>query len=202
MMRRSNSRMFYQSLKAIALVLSLSIGIAAQPIFVEKIEVVSKYNATYLMNYSNVFLYRVRDLDRLKIKKLIAEFESSGLYKNVNWKLIKLDEESFLLRITPSYDRNFESIVVNDVILDGYPTVNKQEFLTKLADEGVPLGSFWYTHSFSEVVRKIRNAIDKSSTSRLFDNEIEVPWVSIRPQSPGKINLFVHAPEYDPEKQF
>ena len=179
--------------------LTMVLASKGQDIYIEKIEVSSKYNSTYILSYANVFLFKVKYVDRQKINDVVKELKLSGLFKEINWNLAKIEnEESYSLKIKPEYKDNFEDIIIDDVNLDDFPEINKSIFLDKLAKRDILMKSTWVNYSFSNLVGKIKIALQESSNLNLYKDTPEVPWVTIRESSPNKIKLIVHNSSYDP----
>lgn len=57
----------------VGIVLMQTICIFGQDIFIDSVEVKSKYNASYLTSYSSVYLYNIQYVDRNRIEKVIRE---------------------------------------------------------------------------------------------------------------------------------
>jgi hypothetical protein len=174
-----------------------SVLVLGQDIFITDIEVRSNYNASYLTSYSNVYLYKIVQLERRRITSVIREFESSGLFDRVQWSLEGPDEQARKLILTPVYPKDYESFVLNDVILDQLPDVDSQKFKQVLSKKGIKLGSSWHTNSYSSLVAKIKEALLQSVANDAAIKEVENPWVSIRCLQPRQVSLIVRGSSFD-----
>ncbi len=164
-----------------------------QDIYIENIEVSNKYNSTYILSYANLFLYKVEYVDKEKIERVLNELKLSGLFKEIKWSLVKTKgQKSYLLKIKPKNKTNYQDIVIDEVVLDGFPEIDKGIFLDNLKKEGVLLKSTWVSHSFRNLLTKIRNALRDSSNFGQDRDSLEVPWVTIRKSSSAGIKLIVH----------
>src|SRR5690606_9001979 len=107
-------------------------------LYIENIEVRSKYNASFLTSYSNVYLYKIESLKRSRIESLIREFESSGLFDRVKWEMIKQEGSgSSTLILTPVYRKDYETFILDNIVLDHLPSVDSQKFRQILVEDGI-----------------------------------------------------------------
>lgn len=180
------------------IILFQSIFVSSQELPIENIEVRSKYNASYLTSYSNVFLFNVESLERSRIKSVVREFESSGLFERVEWDLMKLEgKDSNKLVLRPVYPQDYETFVLQDVLLEHLPEVDSRTFRRLLVEDGIEFGSPWYTHSYSRIVTKIKSALVRSIKSDSMLVEVENPWISIRCLQPRQVSLIVRGSSFD-----
>lgn len=180
------------------IVLFQSLFVFSQELPIENIEVRSKYNASYLTSYSNVYLYKIEPLERSRILSVIREFESSGLFDRIEWNLMKVEgKESNKLVLRPVYPKDYETYVLQDVVLDYLPGVDSRTFRRLLVEDGIEFGSPWYTNSYSHIVTKIKSALVRSIESDSTLAEVENPWISIRCLQPRQVSLVVRGSSFD-----
>ncbi|MBK7706208.1 MAG: hypothetical protein IPJ30_10595 [Acidobacteria bacterium] len=172
-----------------------------QALRITSIEARSHYSAAFPLRYCNVLLYDRDGVDKTKIRAVIQELRKSGLFKSLRWQLIRNKPQSdYKLILYPKYKVDFEKIVIVDVIVSDFEPIDKAKFVKQLSLNGLSIGkSLWAETPFGEIARSVRKALDDTLQRRPFIDEIQVPWISVRVTTKGRVSLTVHGPEYSPE---
>ena len=175
-----------------------ALNISGQEVFIDEIKVNSNYNSSYLTSYSSVYLFQIKYVNRNQIQRVVREFETSGVYKRVDWTLLRdAKAESSRLILTPIYPSDYESFVLDNIVLDKISDVEAAKVKQRLMDKGVSFGSPWYKNSYRDLVSKISSALGELAISDSAKRDAKSPWISVRCFRSKRVTLVVHGSSFD-----
>jgi len=130
-----------------------------------------------------------------RIECLVKELKASGIFEDVKVKLLqteKANARDFVIDVI--YHREIESFVISEVVLNGFPEIDRTKFQSSLKKVGIKLGEPLLRHSYYDLEEKIGKALVAVYPKNLPKDEKRY-WITIRPDGERKVKLLV-SPSY------
>lgn len=164
--------------------------------YIERTEVNSEYGSIYILRLANQIIPPDKLSRKSDIDCLIKEAKESGIFSDVHTELIQEGEgNTRKLIVTATPDPQLMGITISEFTLVGFPEVDKLRFQLALDKYDVSIGKPLAKYSLNVLMQRINKALREAFQHRLDENDMENPWIAIRPAGTGKVKLIV-SPTY------
>lgn len=167
--------------------------------YIEKIEANSKYDSRYIFNRAFQIIPQDKPVRESEIKTsiqcLVSDLKASGIFEDVKVELRetgKANARTFLVDVV--YHSELERFVISDVVLNGFPEVDKSKFLATLSRKGIKSGVPLLRYYYWGLERKIGEALVKAYP-KSQDKGDKTYWLTIAPDGMKKVKLVI-SPSY------
>jgi hypothetical protein len=164
--------------------------------YIERTEVYSDYGSIYILKLANQIvppdeLSRQSDIDCL-----IKEVKESGLFSDAHTELVregKANRRRLIVTATPH--PQLPSMVISEIALVGFPAVDRVRVQQAFDKNDVNAGEPLTRYSLNELMERITDAVREVYLNGLDNNDMENPWITLKPAGDGKVKLTV-SPAY------
>lgn len=179
--------------------LLFSFQVDSSAFYIEKIGANTKYSSWYIFNHASQIIPQDRLVKEGDIKNhiecLVNELKAGGIFEDIKVELLQTERANArALIVNAVYHREFESFVISEVVLNGFPEVDKAKFQSSLNKAGIESGDRLLKHFYYDLEEKIGEALVDVYPKNLSRDE-KTYWLSIRPDGERKVKLIV-APSY------
>lgn len=167
--------------------------------YIEKVCANTTLDSRYIFNHSNQIIPQDKPVGEGAINKhiecLVSELKASGIFRNVTAELYRTKNANYReVLVNTDYHPEIESFVISEIVLTGFPEIDKQRFQSTLNKAGVKSGDRLLKHFYYDLENKVRNALVKAYPKELYSDDKSF-WLSFRPDGERKVKLIV-APSY------
>lgn len=157
---------------------------AAMKLQVNRIFVESPYNASIIFEYANAAIPEDQPLMNGAIDCLISELQSTGLFSDLRVTLVPVqDGQKADVNIVPTWIPLRQSLVVEEIVFDGFTGIDEGELRKKLEGKGLALGVPLLQHPVQKIHGEVREAakeVFKNDPKRADDFAEQVSELSVR----------------------
>lgn len=123
--------------------------------FYVQVEAFSKYNAHHIFTDANEFFPPDEPINETavprKIHCLVSELKASGIYEDVKAKMNPSSREGVRwLYVNVIYRRNIKNLVISEILQEGLPEVDKEEFRSILKEKGIQARIRFLKYNYAE----------------------------------------------------
>jgi len=179
--------------------LLFSLQVDSSAFYIEKIGANTEYSSGYILNHALQIIPHDRLVKESDIKNhiecLINELKASGIFEDVKVELSQTDKANTReLTVNAIYHREIENFVISEIVLNGFPEIDRTKFQSSLKKVGIKLGERLLRHSYYDLEEKIGKALVAVYPKNLPKDD-ERYWITIRPDGERKVKLLV-SPSY------
>ncbi len=151
---------------------------------VNRIFVESPYNASIVFEYANAAIPEDQPLMNGAIDCLISELKSTGLFTDLRVTLIPVqDGQKVDVNIVPTWIQQRQSLVIEEIVFDGFTGIDEGELRKKLESKGLAQGAPLLQHPVQKIHTEVREAakeVFKNEPKRADDFAEQISELSVR----------------------
>lgn len=156
--------------------------------YVRRVIVESENEARYVLNHANVLIRPDTLTTEKKINCMVATLKESGLFREINTKLIPSQNEYDLI-ITPIYTNDLQDLIVSEIVLDPDFNIDRDLFLNRVRDKLVFSGMEFLQRPFIDIENDISETIEELDKTKNQD-DLEI-WVRVQKINSRTIKIYV-----------
>jgi hypothetical protein len=149
--------------------------------YIERTEAYADYGSLYILRLANQLVPPDKLSRTSDVECLVRKLKESGIFSEVQTELQKGRDQNrkLIVRAVPHYQ--IEEFVISEITLAGFPEVDKNRFQLALNRQGVRVGMPFLKCSLNELEQKITDALRKAYPNSSAKEDMELPWITIRP---------------------
>lgn len=174
----------------------LTIQSTSQTFYVKDVEVLTTYDARYVLRRTNQMFSSDRPIQQNDIDCFVRELKATGIFADVQARVTPIQNENFRkVLITTKYAPGIHEFTISEIVLVDLPELNNARFQQELASRGIKSNTPLLKYSFTELEETIgmvvRGVYPKSDEKAA----VGLAWVTIRADGVKRVKLIV-SPAY------
>ncbi len=158
---------------------------------VESIEAQTIYDSRYIFERASRIVPPEKLVGMNDIQCLVSELKASGIFEDVRADVTVTGPNTRKLFLSCRYRSDIDRFVISEIVLDGFPYVDKAKFRMELNKRGVKAGAPFIKYYFRSLEQKINRAFRVSLPKDMANNFSGWTLITIRPAEAGKIRVIV-----------
>lgn len=174
----------------------LTIQSTSQTFYVKDVEVLTTYDARYVLRRSNQLFSSDKPSQQNDIDCLVRELKTTGIFADVKATVTPIQNENLRkVVIAAKYAPEIDEFTIGEIVLVELSEVNNARFQQELAHRGIKSGTPLLKYPFTELEETISLVLRSVYPNSDKKAAVGLAWITIRADGVKRVKLIV-SPTY------